>query len=101
MEIKSFSSFGIKPEIKSLQGDKIKIERILNCPIVVEDYQIKDSKFTEGSGRCLHLQIKKQGIQHVVFTGSTVLMDMISHVKKDQLPFTTTIIKENDHFQFT
>ena len=99
--MKTFNEFGIKPEVKTLEGDKIKIERIFNREIIVEDYQIKDSKYEEGTGKCLHMQIKIGENKHVVFTGSSVLMDMIQRVNKNDFPFKTTIQKSNDHYQFT
>ena len=33
--------------------------------------------------------------------GSDVLITMIQKVSKDGMPFTTTIIEENEHFEFT
>ena len=52
-----FKSFGIKPQTKSFEGDKIKIDKVLNKLIVVEDYKIEPSKFEKGNGKCLFLQI--------------------------------------------
>jgi hypothetical protein len=96
-----FSDLGIKPSIKGLIGDKIKIDRILNREVVVNDYRIKDSKYTDGNGKCLYLQISIGDMNHVVFTGATVLMETIQKVPKEKFPFTTTIIKENEYFEFS
>lgn len=97
-----FKDLGIKPESKGLIGDKIKIERVLNREIEVVDYRIEKSKYeAKGNGRCLYLQIKLNDNNHVVFTGSGVLMNMIDQVLKEHFPFTTTIVKENERFEFT
>jgi hypothetical protein len=37
----------------------------------------------------------------VLFTGSDVLISQIEYVNEKDYPFETTIIKENEHFQFT
>ena len=99
--MKQFKDFGIKPCVVGFIGDKIKIERILNRAITVHDYKIADSKYDNGNGKCLHLQIAIGEIKHVVFTGSSVLMDIIQKVSKDDMPFSTTIVKENERFEFT
>jgi hypothetical protein len=95
-----FKDFGIKPQSKSFEGDKIKIERVLNKIIQVQDYKIEPSKFEKGNGKCLHIQIVVDGDKRVLFTGSVNLMDMIQQVPGDRMPFTTTIIKENERLQF-
>lgn len=96
--MKKFKDFGIKPEIQSFIGDKIKMERILNREIVVFDYKIEDSKF---HGKRLDMQIGIGETKHVVFTGSTILISVIQKVPKEDFPFTTTIVRENEHFEFT
>lgn len=99
--MKQFKDFGIKPNNNGLLGDKIKITRILNRNIKVCDYRIEPSKFKDkGTGKCLYLQVEIDGQLHVVFTGSSVLMDMISQVPKTGFPFQTTITQNNDRFEF-
>lgn len=97
----AFKDFGIKTQVKSFEGDKIKIDRILNKVISVEAYKIELSKFDKGTGKCLSLQILVDSSKRVVFTGSANLMEMIEQVPKDKFPFNTTIIKENERFEFT
>lgn len=83
-------------------GDKIKIAKVLNREITVHDFRLEDSKFDKNkSGKCLHLQISITGEKHVVFTGSDVLIDLIQQVPKSEFPFTTIIVKEGEHFEFT
>lgn len=95
-----FKDFEIKPELKNFIGEKIQIKRILNAPITVHDFKIEPSKF-EGKGNRLTLQIEKQGEKRVVFTGSSVLMQQIEKVPKDKFPFETTIVNDNEYFEFT
>lgn len=98
----SFKDLGIKATSKSFEGDKIKIDRIQNKEIVVEAYKIEASKFKEkGNGKCLYMQITIDGTKRVLFTGSTNLMEMIEQVPADKFPFKTTIVKENERFEFT
>jgi len=96
----SFKDFGIKPIITAFTGDKIKMDRIINVPIIIHDFKIEDSTVNTGTKR-LTLQIEKQNTKHVVFTGSKVLMQQIEKVSKSSFPFTTTIVKENEYFEFT
>lgn len=100
-----FSQFDIKISAKSFQGDKIKMARILNREIVVHEFKLEDSKveaFKEkGSGKCLQLQISFNNEMHVLFTGSSGLIEAIKQVPAGQFPFTTTIVAENERFKFT
>lgn len=100
--MKNFSELGIKSQAKGFEGEKIKTERILNKEVIVEDYKIVTSKFTDkGSGKCLHLQILVDGNKRVWFTGSFNLMEVIERVPKEAFPFKTIIAKENERFEFT
>lgn len=99
--MKKFSELGIKPPCDSLTGDKIKINKILNREITVVNYRINTSKFEKNkSGKCLCLQIELDNEKRVVFTGSDVLIQMIQQVKTEDMPFTCTITKEGEHFEF-
>jgi hypothetical protein len=97
----SFKEFGIKPTVKAFEGDKIKIERIINKLIVVSDFKIDKSKFDKGSGKLLTLQIIVDNGKRVLFTGSTNLIEMIQAVPKEKFPFETIITKDNDRYEFT
>jgi len=100
--MKAFSQFGIRSESQRFVGDKIKIVRILNRKITVIDYRIEESKFQQGGGdKCLHMQIELDGTKHVVFTGSRNLAEVIQKIPKADFPFTTTIVKDNDMYEFT
>ena len=97
-----FSDLNIKVPSAGLEGDKIEMYKILNKEIKVHAYEVKPSKFADkGNGKCLHMQIEVDKAKRVVFTGSGILMDTLAQVPKDAFPVTTTIVKENDRFQFT
>lgn len=96
-----FKDFGITVTSKGFEGDKIKIDRILNKEIIVQDFKIEKSKFEKGNGKCLYLQIVVDGAKRVVFTSSSSLMEMIQQVPQSSFPFKTTIVRENERFQFT
>lgn len=99
--MKRFNEFGIKPSINSLQGDKINIKKILNREITVHDFRIEDSKYGNGGSKCLYLQISLNSTKHVVFIGSKNLIDTIQQVPKEDFPFITTIVIENERPEFT
>lgn len=93
-----FSDLGIKTVTNHFVGDKIKISRILNKEITVLDYAVFPSKI---KGDYAHIHIDVTGTKHVVFTGSVVLINTLNQVPKDAFPFTTTIVKEQEHFEFS
>lgn len=97
--MKKFSDFGIKSSV--LQGDKVKIDVILNKLVEVVSYRIENSKFSNGkSNKCLYLQIRIEGKLHVVFSGSHVLIEQIEQVPKDGFPFSATITKPGRYYSF-
>lgn len=96
-----FKDFGIKTTIKSFIGDKIKIERIVNREIYVYAWKIEKSKYEKGNEKCLHLQIGIGDVKHVVFTSSKFLQQAIAEIPEEGFPFKTTIVKINDHYEFT
>jgi hypothetical protein len=96
--MKEFKDFNIAAPEQNFKGDKIKMSKILNKKITVYDYKIEDSKF---EGERLKLQIKMDEKDHIVFTSSTFLKQMIAKVDKKDFPFATTIIEDNERFVFT
>ena len=95
--MKKFSEFGIKPDHKGFIGDKIKISKVLNREIIVHAFKIEDSKF---DGKRLDMQIQIDETMHVLWTGSIVLMSMIQRIPKENFPFLTTIVRENECYEF-
>lgn len=100
MTIKSFRDFKITTERRAFTGDKIKVEKVLNIEIIVHTFKIEPSKVKPGT-ELLTLQIEKQGTRHILWTSSVYLMDAIRKVPADGFPFTTTIIKQDEHLDFT
>ncbi len=98
--MKPFSAFGITPASEGFIGDKIKMAKVLNLEIEVHKFKIEDSTKKPGT-KYLNLQISVAGTKHVLFTGSSILMDMIKRVPAEGFPFTTRIIEDNERFQFT
>lgn len=96
----NFKDFNIKPTLNTFVGDKIKIDRIINVPITVHDFKIEPSTVKEGTKR-LTLQIEKNQTRHIIFTGSKILQQQIQQVPKDKFPFSATIVKNNEYYEFT
>ena len=91
--MKSFSDLGIKHE-GQLDGRKIGIDDVVGKEVTVTDYRIDRSKFPQlGNGQRLTLQIELDGVNRVIFTGSTILQDQITQVNKDDFPFKATIVR--------
>jgi hypothetical protein len=96
----TFKDFDIKPKTTSFVGDKIPMKRILNVQITVLEYKIEPS-IKKSDTKYLTLQILQNDEKRIVFTGSKILMDQIERVPKDRFPFKTTIISDNDYYEFT
>lgn len=99
--MKSFGDFNIKPVVKGFDGKKIAVDSILNEDIIVEDYEIKKSKYPDkGNGLCLYIQIIMDDERRVVFSGSEVLQGMILQIPKTDMPFEARIVLENRRHEF-
>jgi hypothetical protein len=82
------------------------LEEILDKEIIVLKYMITDSKFSgygktndNGGNKCLKLQFELNGVHHITFTGSGVLMDLCEKYK-DQMPFICRIVKTKNYYTF-
>lgn len=99
MQTKRFSDFaeGDGP----LEGDKVKIDSILNQEILITGYKIRNSKYRkEGTEQYLTIQFQIDEHERILFTGSNVLIDQLEKYK-DNLPFYTTIKKVDRYYTFT
>jgi len=96
----SFKDFNIKPKITSFVGEKIAISRLFNTKIIVLDHKIEPSKKNIGTD-LLTLQIEKAGEKRIVFTGSTILIQMIKKIPDSGFPFKTIIKGDNEYYEFT
>lgn len=99
----SFSQFNIKKPINGFDGDKIKIAKVINNEIIVYDFKLNNSKIfkEKENNKCLQLQISLNNEKRIIFTSAKGLIEVITQIPKDNFPFKTTIIKENERFIFT
>ena len=93
--MKKFSDFS---DENILDGDKIKIDEVLNIEIKIINYRLSKSKYQDK--KCLTIQFEFNNEKHVLFTGSEVLINQIDKYK-DEIPFETTIRKINKYYTFT
>ena len=97
--MRKFSEFS--KEEKGLDGDKEKIDSILNKEIVVTGFKVRNSKFSKNkSGKYLNLQFKIDDKTFICFTGSDVLIEQIIKYE-NEIPFRTEIKKINRYYTFT
>ncbi len=96
--MKRFSEFA--EESGSLDGDKIRIDDVLNKELIITGYRIKESKYPKSGPKCLTLQIVLDDKKHILFTGSTVLLEQMEKYQ-DNLPFIATIRKIDRYYTFT
>lgn len=95
MPAKRFADFA--EEATPLDGDKIKIEQILDQEVLVIGCNIRRSKYEKNrSGKCLLMQMEIDGEHRVLFTGSDVLIEQMEKYG-EQIPFVATI-KKIDRF---
>lgn len=94
---KRFSDFAIA--VKRFEGNKIKINDLINKEIIINDFKIESSK---QNLECdyLTLQIEMDGETYICFTGSKILMEQIE-VYKSEIPFITTILKIHRYYTFS
>lgn len=99
MNEKRFSDLGIKVDVESLLGEKIKIAKVIGKEILVKGFKVTDSKY-EKTNHCLTIQIEIGGEDKVIFTGSGMLKKQIEQINKEDFPFLATIQSINDTYNF-
>jgi len=96
--MKRFSDFA---DDKVLDGDKVKIDDILNKEIKIIGHSIKNSKYSKNkNGDYLTLQIEMENEKYIIFTGSDVLIDQLKKYNSE-IPFLATIRKINRYYSLT
>ena len=96
---KRFSDFA--KEEKAIDGDKVKIESILNKEIRVTDYKVKKSKYAKNnSEQCLTVQFEIDGTKKIFFTGSCVLLDQLEKYGHE-MPLMTMVKKIDRYYTFS
>ena len=97
-EYERFSDFASPWDGAPLEGDKCRIEDVLNLELLITAYRINKSKKNEGD--CLTLQFEFEDEKKVVFTGSEVLRKQVEKYQ-DRLPFLAKIIKREKYFSLS
>ena len=93
--------FGDFVQEKILDGDKTKIDNLLNKEILIIGHSIKNSRYSKNkTGEYLTLQIEVDNAKYVIFTGSDVLIDLIKKYASE-IPFIATIRKINKYYSLT
>lgn len=96
--MKRFSDFADEPE--PLEGDKLRVQDIINEEIKITGYDIKNSRYDKNrSGKYLTIQFVRQkgDDPNVLFTGSDVLIEQLEKYG-DEIPFLTTIRQINRYY---
>ena len=104
-----FSDFAGQENNPLMDGKKVALDAIINKPIIVRKFRIKETKFDDAKNpRCLTVQFEyadengesKDGEHFVFFSGSSVLMEQLG-TYKDKIPFSATIKKVGKYFTFS
>lgn len=109
MDIPQFSNLSEK---KTLDGDKVKIDDVLNKSIIITGYQIMTSKYkTKSSEHCTKVQFyfasDEREERKVFFSGSLVIKDQVEEMDKKLsekgLPFVfqATVKKVGNYYSLT
>jgi len=94
--MKRFSDFS--QEETALDGDKIRIDSLINQELAITGYRIRKSRYSKNeSGDYLTLQIEIDGSTYVCFTGSDVLIEQVKKYA-EEIPFIATIKKINRYY---
>jgi len=95
-EYPRFSDFVVEDVF---DGDKKRIDDVINQEILIIKFKIKDSTKREGTLYAT-IQFRSQGEEFVLFTGSNVIIDQLKRYE-EHLPYFTTIKKIDRYYTFT
>ena len=84
-----------------LEGEKVKIESVLNVELEFTDWKIKPSEKEKGTEYMI-LQFKRNDRLYVVITGSKFLMEDVKKYEESagKEPFLATIVKQDKAYVF-
>lgn len=109
MDIPKFEDIA---ENKTLDGDKIKIDDVLNNEIIVTGFHVSSSKYqSKGCSFCTKVQFyyadDEKEEKKVFFSGSSVIKDQAEEMEKKlsekgmEYRFKTTVKKVGNYYSFT
>jgi hypothetical protein len=96
--MKQFSE--ILKEAERLEGEKVKLDSILNQDIIIHKFSLANSNFSKNkSGKYVTVQFSKEenGERNVFFSGSDVLIDQLQRYK-NEMPYQVQIKKVNKYY---
>lgn len=93
-----FSDFAADDE-KPLDGEKERIDNILNKEIIISAVKITSSKFKDHGDKCVTVQFYEESNERkrIFFTGSGVIISMLEKYA-DKIPFITTVKKIDKYY---
>lgn len=96
--MKNFSDLGVKIT-RTFTGDRIRINKIENLEIIVQDFKVEQSKIQndKDNGQCLYLHIKLNGEDRVLWGNYKFLIEQITQIDKESMPFKATIVNEHGY----
>ena len=98
LKSESFSDFAEEPE--HLEGNKIRIDEILNKQLTVINFRVSESKFSKNNnGKYITIQVEIENQNKVIFTGSAILTKQCEKYK-NHMPFNAQIIRQNNYYTF-
>ena len=100
--VRRFSEFAT--DDKPLEGDKKRIDDVVNLEVTITGARVRESKYKEETGRkwymTLQFELEEGDRKNVLFTGSEVLIGQIEKYQ-EYLPFATKIQKIDRYYTFT
>lgn len=100
--VPKFSDFAADEE-RPLEGEKVRLDSILNKPVVLCAFRVRNSKYKkDGCDRCATVQFYEAADtrKRIFFTGSGVIIGMLEKYG-DRLPFETVIKKIDRYYSLT
>lgn len=97
----SFSDFA--DATGPLEGEKLKLDDVINKAIVVTGFKVSKSKYQDnGDGQYVTIQFREPDSDElqVLFTGSRVLREQCQ-AYCDKMPFKAVIKRINQYYTFT
>jgi len=86
-------------EAKLYDGDKMRIDDVLNRVILILAYKIRDSK-QKANTSYVTIQFRCADKMYILFTGSKVIAEQLTKYSSN-IPFYTTIKKIDKYYTFS